>query len=340
MANSDGGDLVYGVEEAAGVASSLVPTTSETFDEVQRRLGQVLTSGIEPRLQGLRLHQVACDAGFCTVIRVPASFDGPHRYLFNGHSRFVMRNGTHTTELTYQQLRGAFDRTASLADQAMSFIRQRTKAISAGNTWRPIEVGPVCVVHVVPIASIAKRVTVDITGIYHDFIWLMFDDWGGASRALNLDGVIAYPSTQSEEERIFAYTQAFRNGAVEAVRFGGLLHDDRRIIPALEVTQFYRSAVLKILGALRRRGISGPAILQTALLKSDGYELQTANSYSRRHRPFADRTDLILPDIWIDSLESEMDVDLLVRPLMDILWQSFNIERCAAYAKDGRWTGG
>ena len=58
MANSFGGDIVYGIREADGVAAEISPIQGETYDDASRRLGQMLDSGIEPRLQRKLPHQV------------------------------------------------------------------------------------------------------------------------------------------------------------------------------------------------------------------------------------------------------------------------------------------
>lgn len=167
-ANAEGGDLVYGIDEDGGVAKAIVPITSEMADSARRRLGQVLDAGLEPRLQGIGFQEVEVTNGYVFVVRVPASFDGPHRYLFNNHSKFVMRNGTHTSELTYDQLRSAFDRTAILADRARRFRDDRLQTIINRKTWKPMMDGPICAVHLIPITSMSGRKTVNIQSLYND----------------------------------------------------------------------------------------------------------------------------------------------------------------------------
>ena len=218
LANADGGDLVYGVEEKSGVAESIVPIASETADAAKRRLGQVLDARLEPRLSGTRFHEVPLSTGgYILVVRVAPSFDGPHRYLFNNHSKFVMRTGTHTVELSYEQLRSAFDRTATLAEHAGAFRVRRIDAVKLGNTWRPLIKGPLCVLHVVPLAAMAGRVQVDITKLHNEWTGLIGSDWGCASRTPNLDGLIAYPAGDFGEG-LPDYFQVFRTGAAELVR--------------------------------------------------------------------------------------------------------------------------
>src|SRR6186713_1131863 len=122
FANSDGGDLVYGIAEEHGMAKEPVPITAENFDDAKRRLGQILEAGLEPRVPGLLFHQIPVAGGYVLLVRVPASFDGPHRFSSNNREKqFVMRNHTHTSELNYAQLRAAFDRTATLAERARTF---------------------------------------------------------------------------------------------------------------------------------------------------------------------------------------------------------------------------
>jgi hypothetical protein len=41
----------------------------------------------------------------------------------------------------------------------------------------------------------------------------------------------------------------------------------------------------------------------------------------------SDRPHLVLPEVWIENLDTA-DIDGAVLPLMDMLWQTFGVERC------------
>ncbi len=247
MANADGGDLAYGIGEAGGAADSITPISIELRDSLQRRLGQILDACLEPRVNGVQFQPVDVEDGFVLIIRVPASIDGPHRFIYNTNlSKFVLRNGTHTSEMTYEQLRGAFDRTATLAERAREFRQQRLAAIKMRGTSIPIVNGPMCVVHVLPIAALSGRRTIDVTALYNDVGKLMMFDWGGASRNLNLDGVIAFPSLKSGD-KAFAFTQIFRHGMCETVRYAGAaLQPSEKIIPSTVVSKFFRDSTKQV----------------------------------------------------------------------------------------------
>jgi Schlafen, AlbA_2 len=334
FANSEGGDLIFGIEETNGIAKAIVPITTEGSDTAIRRLGQILDAGLEPRIQGVRFRSVRFDGGtYVLLVRVPASFDGPHRFTVNNASRFVVRSGTHISDLPYEQLRMAFDRTASLARRARDFRAYRLQEITAHRTWKPMRQGPLCVVHILPMGSMTGRSTVDVASLYRDHAKLSFDDWGGASRSINLDGVMSFATT---DQGVEAYTHVFRSGAIEAVRFGGLTVDpSRKAIPSRTIAEFLRNAIETLGKQYRTLGISGPAVIGVAFLFVEGYDFPVSK-YENPAR--ADREHLVLEEVWIENLDSIEMVDSIARPILNTLWQAFGLPACTYYDAEGKWT--
>ena len=332
LANSDGGDLVYGIEENAGVASALVPLAGESADAAKRRLSQVLDAGLEPRVQGLRFHHVEVNGGYVLIVRVPASYDGPHCVRTNNNRRFVMRNGTSTTDMTFDQLRSAFDRTATLAERARRFIADRLQLIIDLKTPKPLITGPLWVVHFVPIAGLAGRRTVDLKMLYSkEFTQFLGENWGGGSRTFNLDGLVVHPGGRPGDG-YYAYNHIFRTGAIEGVSLGGEKRQvsgeaERSLVWSRVMSKFFHYSVGIFMEAAKRWGYAGPAVLSIAVLHVEGYELAVGDSFWRLSQAVSDRPHLILPEAWIENIESA-DVDETVRPLMDMLWQAFGMERC------------
>jgi hypothetical protein len=333
LANSDGGDLVYGIEESAGTAAALVPLTGESSDAAKRRLSQVLDAGLEPRVQGLRFHHVEMDSGYVLILRVPASYEGPHCVRNNSNRRFVMRNGTSTTDMTFDQLRASFDRTATLAERARRFIAERLQLIIDLKTPKPLISGPLWVLHFVPIAGVAGRRTVDMKMLYsNEFTIFLGHDWGGGDRTLNLDGLAVHPGGR-QEDGYYGYNHIFRTGAIEGVSIGGAKRQvapggaERSLVWSLEMSQFFHNSVALFLDAAKRWDYAGPAVISFAVLHVEGYELAVGDMFRRFRQAFSDRPHLILPETWIENIESA-DIDEIVRPLMDMLWQAFGMERC------------
>lgn len=333
LANTDGGDIVYGIEEKAGAASALTPIVGESADAAKRRISQVLDAGLEPRVQGLRLHHVEVAGGYVLVVRVPASFDGPHCVRTNNNRRFVMRNGTSTTDLTFDQLRAAFDRTATLAERARRFIAGRLQLVIDHKSPKPLIAGPLWVVHLVPVAGLTGRQTVDLNTLYSkDFTQFLGDDWGGGSRTFNLDGLVVHPGGR-QDESYDAYTHIFRTGAMEGVSLGGKKSQlrpggpERSIVWSLDMSKFFRNSVDTFMQSAKRWGFAGPAVLSIAVLHVEGYELGIGDVFHRFSQAVSDRPHLVLPEVWIESLDTA-DLDGAIRPMMDMLWQAFGVERC------------
>src|SRR4051794_20391582 len=85
FANGSGGDLVYGVAADGIGARALVPISQENADSAERRLRQLLDSGVEPPVTDVQMRAVPVDGGFVLIVRAPASFSGPHRFLNNAY---------------------------------------------------------------------------------------------------------------------------------------------------------------------------------------------------------------------------------------------------------------
>src|SRR5436190_10382668 len=190
LANTGGGDLLFGVDEANGKAKSLAPISTDPADAATRRLLQIIDAGIEPRIVGILLREIPVSGGYVLQFTVPASFNGPHRYSVSGPGRFVMRDGTLTRELTYSELQAAFDRTATLGERARRFREQRMTAIGSGQTWRPMKGGPLCVLQLIPLSAMRGSQSIDIARLYNNYDELILGDWRGACRSANLDGLI------------------------------------------------------------------------------------------------------------------------------------------------------
>lgn len=335
LANADGGDIVYGVNENGGVADCIAPIITDVPDAAIRRVSQVLDSGVEPRIQGLKIRHIDVVGGIAIVIRVPSSFDGPHCIRTNSNRRFVIRNGAGVVDMSFDQIRNAFDRTATLAEQARRFIAARRQLIADGNTPVPLMSGAQLALHLVPIAGQAGRKVVDLREVHsRTFTDFLGEDWGGGSRTFNLDGLVIHPGGV-DPEGCYGYVHIFRNGAIEGVELGGALREvtpgvSKSIVWSLQMSKFFYSSMKTFLLAVRGWGYSGPALLSVSILNAKGYELGIDDAYFRFRRATADRENLVPSEVWIEDLET-VDLDSTIRPLLDTLWQAFGVERCADF---------
>jgi hypothetical protein len=343
LANADGGDLVYGIAEADGAAGSIVPITGESADAAKRRIAQVLDAGLDPRVHGIKAHHVDVTGGYVLIIRVPGSYDGPHSLRVNGNlRRFVMRNGTSTSDLTFDQIRAAFDRSSTLAERAQAFIKRRLDGLVQNEGSKPLKSGPRAVVHLVPIAGLAGRHSLNLRTLTPlQMGRFMGGDWGISSSGFNLDGLVFHPGRGADPE-FYCYAQLFRTAAFEAATLAGgevptAPGKSAQVVWATDLVKFFRQNVDSYLTSAAEWSLSGPVVASFSLLHVDGYSLGTDQFYRTSVLPKADRKHLVLPNAWIEDI-AVAALDDVLRPQMDVMWQAFGMERCHEFdAKTGEY---
>jgi hypothetical protein len=156
--------------------------------------------------------------------------------------------------------------------------------------------------------------------------------WGGATRSFNLDGLVVYPGNHAADT---SYAQIFRTGCLEAAQCVGSIVQSKTIAGGRVADQI-RGYLEKFIEASKSWGIGGPAIAAAALL--DVHEWPFAYQSREYVSAFnsADRPHLILPEVWIEDL-STVQLDAVAKPMLDTLWQAFDLEACGFYDHLGNW---
>jgi predicted HTH transcriptional regulator len=110
FANTYGGDLVIGIEEEEeGVAKKVVGLFGVDPDKELQRLESLTRDGIEPRIVGIRMKSVSVTGGGVVfIIRVPKSWNPPHRVNARNTNRIYARNSAGAYELSIEELRVLF----------------------------------------------------------------------------------------------------------------------------------------------------------------------------------------------------------------------------------------
>ncbi|WP_116356208.1 RNA-binding domain-containing protein [Cupriavidus taiwanensis] len=333
MANVNGGTIVYGISDEDGTAGALVPITSASADAEILRLGQSLDASIEPRLSGVKFSAVPITAGgFVLAVCVERSFSGPHRVTLNGKSAFYLRAQRHVTEFSYPQLREAFNLRTLAEDRVRAFRADRLARIKSGRTPRRLKAGAQYAIHILPLVSFAQSTKVELSRLSTENRHLLYGRLSSLSCYHNLDGLVWASHLDAEHDH--KYVQAFRNGAIESVGFAGALIDNRKILPSTLLAEEFRAALAAQLPVLLSLGVSGPIAVAVTWLSVGDYEFPTTNYHSTR----ADRDDLEVPEVWADSIDAvTADIDTVARPLLDTLWQCFDVYRCPLYDEQGNW---
>jgi hypothetical protein len=339
FANTAGGHLIIGMDESDGFAVRIVPLTELNPDEEVLRLENLLRDGVEPRLSGARIRAVPIGTtGFVIVIRVPRSWNPPHRVSARNTNRFYIRNSAGSHEVSVEELRVLFNVSATVHDRIRAFRQERLAKISAGETPVALanELGKT-VLHIVPFSAFSGREQVDLVRAYEQHGLLRPISAMGFTPRFNFDGFINFRGG----EECYGYTQLFRNGCIEATKVRLLMENlGRVVIPTLDFDNHILEVLPLYLDALRALDVPPPLVVMLTLEGVYGSVLGVGHDLLPFDRPPPiSQSVLELPEIVIEDYGSPEDYQKVVRPAFDALWNAGGFPASAYFDENDVWTG-
>lgn len=332
MGNSGGGDLVYGVDEDAdGCAGEIVPFVGNADMEARRML-DVLSSSIEPRLPGLQVQPVPVAGGSVFVVRVPQSWAGPHRVKTNQH--FFVREGARKRQLDIPEIRAMFVRTESQAQKVRDFRTDRLGALMSGRAPERLAQGALQVLHLIPTQAALGQMSVDPVP-YMNRQFLPVLGVGGGNPRINIDGALAVRNAGAEGTH--GYSQFFRNGYFETVHvetWHGA--EQRTALGSIHYEQNIIQVVDRFRTELTHLGYATEVTAMWSLLGADRTELGLDRWRFNLDENMGrfDRATLVVPDV---LLRSDDSAEQALRPLFDQIWQAAGLLRSYNYDDQGNW---
>jgi len=347
FANSAGGDILYGItderdennqatgrpQEATGL--SAVNETSE-----QLRLESLIRDGIDRRIAGIQIKAIpGFPSGPVILVRVPRSWLAPHMVTFKNLSRFYARNSAGKYQLDVGEIRSGFALSESAPEKIRAFRTDRLARIVSGDGPVSLDTNRMMVLHLFPISAVENRSGTDVSReanrLSHRIVPLSAQAW---SQRFNADGFLTYDTREWGESKRKAstYVQVFRSGALEITNQRLLIravveHDT--IIPMGAFEKQLLEAVARFVRFQREVGITPPIVLMLSLLGVKDFAL-TTGTYDVTDSKI-DRDMLTAPDILIEDFSFEPDI--LLRPVIDFLWQAAGLADSPNYGPDGRW---
>ncbi|MCI0557409.1 MAG: ATP-binding protein [Nitrososphaera sp.] len=331
LANSAGGDLLYGVEAQDGIPEALPGLQERNEDDIKLRLESLLRDGVEPRIPTVQFRFVPVNGDrVILIIRVGKSWNGPHRVRLAGHGHFYGRNSSGAYQLDVGELRTAFTLSADIAERIRAFRADRLMKIEAGQTPVPIVTAATMVFHLVPLVSFSSSPPIRIS--FGSTERQVFYPLGrsGWSTNVNLDGYVIFTDRSGDSA---AYTQVFRSGMVESVAVFEPHEGYPPSLPTGWIEEQLIQALPRFIQALISKDLEPPYFLFLSFLKARGYQLATAERYLSRSDILTDRDSLILPEVEIEQVG--FDSAAVLRPLFDMLWNAFGYENCQNYDDHG-----
>jgi hypothetical protein len=334
MANSGGGDVIYGIEAKDGVPVEVCGITLTTsYDEAQLRLENLMREAVQPRLQAVGFRWVEVGEGkVALVVRVRNSWNGPHRVLLENHNHFYGRNSAGAYPMDVSELRAAFLLSDSVGGRMRDFRAERLMRVEAGRTPVPFGHGAVAVVHILPVSafSTSHGAQLDATRELVRPIHLLGDDQRPSCFSVNIDGVVGFESRDADNGQ---YAQMFRNGCLELVASDPWAHLNSPLLRGKWVVFNFIKAISHNIVCLRALGIDAPYVVSISFVRVKGYQLSNGNHAHHRQPVTLVEDVLVLPDLIIEDIDS--GVAKTLRPTFNILWNAFGFEECPFFDDNG-----
>jgi hypothetical protein len=351
FANTQGGWLVCGMDEAKGYAKELCGLGAIDPDAMINRIEEVIRSGVEPQIPPLVPKVVRLsdsNKGYAILIGVNRSFAGPHRVKANG--QFYVRRSRRSDAMDLSELRAAFNLSESYIERIKQFRLQRIEALS-GEEMNPdvpisLEEGPLLVQHLVPLASIDANDLIVLTNF--EFARKAFDQnylWSTLNHARhNFEGILIPFSYYDAHVPAKWYFQVFRSGVIE---YAESLKDNfnKSVEEVTEVSLgFIESRSLSALNYSTRMlvnlGIQPPFVVLMSLLRVNGYKLLHQRSGFLSSFPYIQaksvtKSKLIFPGYTLT--DPAQDITAVMKPIFDIMWNTSGYHGSQSYNKNGIW---
>ncbi len=153
----------------------------------------------------------------------------------------------------------------------------------------------------------------------------------------NIDGFLTYlPGSDSTE--VYSYCQLFSNGTIESVASGSTLFWNDNItgkgVFAPDFEKYLFLPIKDYLQGYKNLGVSTPVVIILSFLGCKGYYLDKGMFYQRQMHPI-DRNTIILPDIKIENLDTE--VPRIMKPICDAVWNACGFPRSLNYDEEGNY---
>ena len=337
FANSRGGHLVIGINENAGVATVLTGLQNLNPDTELQRLEQIASSGLEPRISGLRMKAILLDNGHhVLIVRVPRGWNSPHRVIAHGSNRFYIRHSAGIHEPNVEELRTLFTQSASALEQAKRFRDERLSLIKANQGERPLENNGRFILHIVPVASFSRAVALNMENVLTQHMAFRPISAMGLTPLFNYYGFI----NERGGDENYGYTQIFRNGSLEATKADIVRErDGLRGIPGAAIERYFFEVFHSYITGLRDIGVPPPLIIMITL------EGVLGASYNVISREYDDRRQLlpedviVLPECLLEDYGEEIDHHRAIRQAFDALWNAMGYSRSQFFNAEGLWVG-
>lgn len=347
MANTEGGDIFYGIEEDRRThLASAVPGVPTVDAENQIATVQnVLRDSIRPRLPHLEMQLVDIDGrNSVFMVRVGRSHLAPHHNLLN--LRFFARNTNGKYPLDVSELSDMILRREALPDRMRKFRRDRLDVIrfSPEEMPSPVTREQKLVLHFMPEQSFGRLEVIDVGQLNQPTVRsriaspAVLDTLGLSWRA-NIDGFMFMNGKANTEYQWYA--QVFYDGTVEITNGVAFAIAQGQDFHPAWVEDHVFQAFKFVRETYRALGLRSRVTIFVSLLGVRAFEA-SLGIFLRKieytgHSTAIGRDPALYNEVTIADMEE--DEKMAVWPIAQQLWRSVGFSAAISYDNSGNYIG-
>jgi hypothetical protein len=352
LANSAGGDLIYGIVErradddkATGVPDRLLGIRFANLQEEEIRLSNYIRDCIAPKLISPVVRSVRCSGGDALVVRVPASRSKPHMVTMGGVDRFYKRTGTVSHKMSLDEIRRAFSEQGELREAIAAWRAHRVDLVEQRRGPVLLSDNVVMLFHVIPADAFTPGAFTEVWRVPEQEKKDVYVPNGNYYQRYNADGFLCHSSRATvgppeKTDGYSGYTQLFRSGIVEYA----FSNFDRApiglqipLIDGQQVEQTMVHCYADAIGRFQREERTGVVYVGFSMIGIEDKQIySTLMTWSGRD--FGIRQSAVTSlEVMVDLSEhEERPYPHAMRPLVDTFWQLDGREG-TPFTPNGEW---
>lgn len=336
FANALGGEIIYGIEEErdkdgkpTGIPKKIKGIEIENLDKLKLLLVDLLRERVDGKLAGISHKFIKLNEGnkYALVFRIPMSLKAPHMAA----NKFYTRAENRKALMDVREIRMAFDRTTGLKERAEKFIDDRMEQVKSKVILSAKSKGGYIVGHFVPLIREEYQLDIidqKVIDRLREVRLTFYSD--GSNSKFTYEGFKIYAGVDDWEGE---YTLFFRDSAIEFY-YEGILKkiEDGEVIFPREVDEYLIKYFDRIRKLYEDKIFNLPFIYSLSLLNIAGAKMRPYNTIFQRDKDEI-KEDSLHFKLFVDDLSK--DSATILKPLFDMVSNSFGLARSFNYTEDG-----
>lgn len=340
MYNSDGGCIIYGIQEKkdskndnTGYPDQLINVEYSNKDNFERQIHAIIKDNTDPSITNIVTHFITVEDKNILIIGIPRGLGLPSMITYRDLNRFHRRNASGNYAVSTFELNQMFLQNQTVKEKALNFRASRIKDIKDKSVYPDMEVKGDLFLHLIPFSFLEDKMydlqqILQVNPAQKIFPVNKGDYYSQNKFEYNLDGLLTY-NIRPQQKNLTSYIQYFRNGIIEIYTNACLEENESssskyiRLSTAVQTTLF---SIANMILVYKQLEIELPFLVSLSLLgvQDCTFLVPPSTVAGQVIKP-----DIHLPSILINTYDfTYPELFIMLKSTFNILWQGVNIPEC------------